>query len=177
MKKTFLIIVLSLIVGVTLYSQDNLFVSQSNSAVLRIAYINRDSIMAVIPQVETIEKELLKLEEDYKAEFVKMTKEYENKVKLYLERNKQMSEPIKLARQTEITELEARMSMYKKRYQEELLKQRTELYAPINEYVDKAIRRVCEREQITILFDQGQPLYMSAECIDLTPLVKTELGL
>ena len=177
MKKTFLIIVLSLLVGVTLYSQDNLSVSQSNSAVVRIAYINRDSIISVIPQVETIEKELSKLEEDYKAEFVKMTKEYENKVKLYLERNKQMSEPIKLARQTEITELEARMSMYKKRYQEELLKQRTELYAPINEYVDKAIRRVCEREQITILFDQGQPLYMSAECIDLTPLVKTELGL
>ena len=90
-------------VGVTLYSQDNLSVSQSNSVVVRIAYINRDSIIAQIPQVETIEKELFKLEEDYKAEFVKMTKEYENKVKLYLERNKQMSEPIKLARQTEIT--------------------------------------------------------------------------
>ena len=88
-----------------------------------------------------------------------------------------MSEPIKLARQTEITELEARMSMYKKRYLEELVKQRTELYAPINEYVDRAIRSICEREQITILFDQGQPLYMSAQCVDLTPLVKSELGL
>lgn len=177
MKKTFLIIVLSLLVGVTLYSQDNLSISQSNSDVVRIAYINRAEIVVSVPQVETIEKELLQLEKDYEAEFVKMTKEYENKVKSYLERNKQMSEPIKLARQTEITELEARMSMYKKRYQEELAKQRTELYAPINEYVDKAIRRVCEREQITILFDQGQPLYMSAQCVDLTPLVKTELGL
>jgi Skp family chaperone for outer membrane proteins len=106
-----------------------------------------------------------------------MTKEYDNKVKLYLERNKQMSEPIKLARQTEITELEARMAMYKKRYQEELAKQRAELYAPINEYIDKAIKYVCAREQITILFDQGQPLYMSAQCIDLTSLVKIELGL
>ena len=177
MKKTILIIVLSLIVGVTLYSQDNLSFSQFNSAVVRIAYINRDSIIAIIPQVTTIEKELSKLEEDYKAEFVKMTREYDNKVKSYLERNKQMSEPIKLARQTEITELEARMSMYKKRYQEELTKQRTELYAPINEYIDKAIRSVCEREQITILFDQGQPLYVSAQCVDLTPLVKAELGL
>lgn len=164
-------------VGVTLYSQDNLSVSPSNSAVMRIAYINRDSIISVVPQVETIEKELSKLEDDYTTEFVKMTKEYENKVKIYLERNKQMSEPIRLARQTEITELEGRMSMYKKRYQEELSKQRAELYAPINEYVDKAIRRVCEREQITILFDQRQPLYMSTQCVDLTPLVKIELGL
>ena len=47
----------------------------------------------------------------------------------------------------------------------------------INEYVEEAIRRVCEREQITILFDQGQPLYMSAQCVDLTSLVKVELGL
>lgn len=178
MKKIFLVIVLSLFVGgVTLYSQDSLSVLQSNSLVVRIAYINRADVVVSIPQVKTIEKELLKLEEDYVAEFVKMTKEYESKVKSYLEKNKQMSEPIKLARQTEITELEARMSMYKKRYQEELARQRAELYAPINEYVDNAIRRVCEREQITILFDQGQPIYMSAECVDLTPLVKTELGL
>lgn len=178
MKKTILIIVLSLFVGVTLYSQDSLYVSQTiDPAIVRIAYVNRTEIIAFVPQVKTIEKELLDLEADYNAEFVKMTKEYESKVKSYLEHNKQMSEPIKLARQTEITELEARMSMYKKRYLEELVKQRTELYAPINEYVDRAIRSICEREQITILFDQGQPLYMSAQCVDLTPLVKSELGL
>jgi outer membrane protein len=177
MKKIVLIIVLSLLLGVALYSQDNLSIVQSNSAVVRIAYLNRSSIEAVVPQVETIEKLLSQLKNDYEAEFVKMTKEYEGKVKSYLERNKQMSEPIKLARQTEITELEARMAMYKKRYHEELDKQRNELYAPINEYIDNAIRRVCEREQITILFDQGQPLYMSAQCVDLTSLVKAELGL
>ena len=100
---------LSLLLGVTLYSQDNLSILKPNSAVVRIAYINRDSIISLIPQVGTIEKELLKLEDDYKAEFVKMTKEYEGKVKSYLERNKQMSEPIKLARQTEITELEEKI--------------------------------------------------------------------
>ena len=178
MKKSFLIIVLSLFVGVTLYSQDSLSVLQAiNPVIVRIAYINRAEIVVSVPQVQVIEKELLELEEDYKAEFEKMAKEYESKVKSYLERNKQMSEPIKLARQTEITELEARMSMYKKRYQEELLKQRTELYVPINEHVDKAIRSICEREHITILFDQGQPLFMSAQCVDLTPLVKKELGL
>lgn len=177
MKKIILVIVLSFMVGVTLYSQDNLSIAQSNSQVVRIAYINRDSIVAAIPQVESIEKELSQLAKEYEVEFVKMTKEYESKVKSYLERNKQMSEPIKLARQTEITELEARMSMYKKRYQEELVKQRVELFAPINEYVDKIIRVVCQREQITILFDQGQPIYMSPQCIDLTPLVKAELGL
>lgn len=178
MKKTILIIVLSLFVGVTLYSQDSLSVFlSSNHSYVRIAYINKAEVVASVPQVKTIEKELLKLEDDYRAEFVKMTKEYESKVKSYLERSNQMSEPIKLARQTEITELETRMAMYKKRYQEELAKQRVELYAPINDYVDHAIRRICEREQITILFDQGQPLYMSAQCVDLTPLVKTELGL
>ena len=107
-------------VGVTLYSQDSHSVAQSNSEVVRIAYINRDSILVAIPQVEAIEKELSQLAKEYEVEFVKMTKEYESKVKSYLERNKQMSEPIKLARQTEITELEARMSMYKKRYQKAL---------------------------------------------------------
>ena len=48
MKKIILVIVLSFMVGVTLYSQDNLSVAQSNSQVVRIAYINRDSIVAAI---------------------------------------------------------------------------------------------------------------------------------
>ena len=106
-----------------------------------------------------------------------MSKEYERKVKAYLEKSNQMSEPIKLARQTEITELEARMDMYKKRYNEELNKHRAERFVHINQLIDNAIRTVCQREQVTILFDQAQPLYMSAQCIEITSLVKAELGL
>jgi Skp family chaperone for outer membrane proteins len=104
MKKTILIIVLSLLVGVTLYSQDS-------TSIVRIAYINRVDVFNSFPQVAAINKELKQLEADYEMEFINMSKEYERKVKAYLERSNQMSEPIKLARQTEITELEARMDM------------------------------------------------------------------
>ena len=69
------------------------------------------------------------------------------------------------------------MAMYKQRYKEEIKKQRDDLYAPINKLVDDTIRLVCEREKITILFDSAQPIYVSAQCVDLTPLVKAELGL
>lgn len=177
MKKTILIIVLSLLVGVTLYSQDTLSLLQHQSAVVRIAYINRADVFNSFPQVATINKELKQLEADYEIEFINMSKEYERKVKAYLEKSNQMSEPIKLARQTEITELEARMDMYKKRYSEELNKHRAERFVHINQLIDNAIRTVCQREQVTILFDQAQPLYMSAQCIEITSLVKAELGL
>jgi Skp family chaperone for outer membrane proteins len=63
-------------VGITLYSQDNLSVSQSNSEIVRIAYVNKAELLASIPQVGKIESELAQLEKDYEAEFVKMTKEY-----------------------------------------------------------------------------------------------------
>ena len=168
---------LSLFVGITLYSQEALS-SEQQPVVVRIAYINRADILANIPQVATINKELSQLEHDYETEFLKMTKEYENKVKTYLEKNKHMSDPIKLARQTEITELEACMSMYKLRYKEELARQKQEKFAPINQIIDEVIRLVCQREKVTILFDENQyPLYMSEQCIDITQLVKTELGL
>ena len=170
MKKTILIIVLSLLVGVTLYSQDS-------TSIVRIAYINRADVFNSFPQVAAINKELKQLEADYELEFINMSKEYERKVKAYLEKSNQMSEPIKLARQTEITELEARMDMYKKRYSEELEKYRTERFMHINQLIDDAIRTICQREQITILFDQAHPLYMSAKCVELTSLVKIELGL
>ena len=60
---------------------------------------------------------------------------------------------------------------------EELEKYRTERFMHINQLIDDAIRTICQREQITILFDQAQPLYMSAQCVELTSLVKIELGL
>ena len=65
MKKTILIIVLSLIVGVTLYSQDSLSVSQLNTSTVRIAYINKGELLALIPQIAKIETELAQLEDEY----------------------------------------------------------------------------------------------------------------
>lgn len=141
----------------------------------RIGYIDRSLLFSNMSEVVQVEAQLSQLNILYNTEYERMTTEYNAKVKDYMATSKSLSEPIKLARQAEITEYEERMALYKKRYTEELKKQTTLLWEPINSKVKKAIEQVAKAQGISIVLDQATPLYVSASCVDLLPFVKQEL--
>lgn len=143
----------------------------------KIGYLERSALYANMPEVSQVEAQLSQLNILYNTEYERMTTEYNAKVKAYLATSKSLSEPIKLARQAEITEYEERMALYKKRYTDEVKKQTTLLWAPINNKVKQAIETVAKAQGVSIVLDQATPLYVSASCVDLLPLVKQELGI
>lgn len=143
----------------------------------KIGYIDRTALLANMPEVAQVEAQLSQLNILYTKEYDRMTAEYNEKVKAYMATSKSLSEPIKLARQAEITEYEERMALYKKRYTEEIKKQTTLLWNPIHSKVKQAIETVAKAQGVSIVLDQATPLYVSASCMDLLPLVKQELGI
>ena len=143
----------------------------------KIGYIERTALLANMPEVAQVEAQLSQLNILYTKEYDRMTTEYNEKIKAYMATGKSLSEPIKLARQAEITEYEERMALYKKRYTDEVKKQTTLLWAPINNKVKQAIETVAKAQGVSIVLDQATPLYVSASCVDLLPLVKQELGI
>ncbi|HPW90028.1 MAG TPA: OmpH family outer membrane protein [Paludibacteraceae bacterium] len=143
----------------------------------KIGYIERTILFENMPEVSQVEAQLSQLNILYTKEYDRMTAEYNDKVKAYMATSKSLSEPIKLARQAEITEYEERMALYKKRYTEELKKQTALLWVPINNKVKQAIATVAKAQGVSIVLDQATPLYVSESCVDLLPLVKQELGL
>ena len=142
----------------------------------KIGYIDQSLLFSKMSEVSQVEAQLSQLNALYTAEYERMTTEYNVKVKDYIATSKSLSEPIKLARQAEITEYEERMAIYKKRYTEELKKQTTLLWEPIHKKVKKAIEKVAKDQTITVVLDHETPLYMSDSCVDLLPFVKQELG-
>ena len=88
-----------------------------------VGYVDQELIISELPQTKILEENLDSQTVVYEAEYAVMQKEYNQRVKQYIELNKQMSEPIKMARQAEITEYERRLVLYKQRYQE--LRQQT----------------------------------------------------
>ncbi len=147
------------------------------AAPLRIGYIYRDSIFRTMPETERIERELTSLRQEYKEEYDLMVRNYNKKVKAYIEKDRELNETIRLAHQAEITEMEKRIQQYKESYQNALDKYRTDAYEPLQKRLDDAIRQVAQEQEITILFDAATPLYTSPDCIDLTSHVITALGL
>lgn len=144
---------------------------------IKIGYINKQALINSIPAVIDLENKLKELKLTYEAEYTHMTNEYNKKVRDYIEANKSLSEPIKMARQTEIIEMEKRMVLYKERYTAELDKQRSIALSPILVQVDTAIKDVARELKISIVFDQNTPLYTDESCIDLMPIVKVRLQL
>ena len=149
-----------------------LFIQAQESC--KIGYIDRAALFTNMPEVSQVEAQLSQLNILYTKEYERMTTEYNDKVKAYMATSKSLSEPIKLARQAEITEYEERMAIYKKRYTEEIKKQTTLLWNPIHSKVKQAIAKT---QGISIVLDQATPLYVSESCMDLLPLVKQELGI
>ena len=150
--------------------------AQSDS-IVRIGYLNREAIVAELPQTKHLEKELDEQKNLFEKEYTIMQYEYNQKVKAYIENNKSMSEPIKLARQAEITEYEERLALYSQRYRKLLADQRAAGMNSINATMNNAISSVAQQLHLTIVFDQQTPLYTNSSCVDITDDVKQELGL
>ena len=154
----------------------SLFLTSQAQEQFRIGYIDHSLLFSKMSEVSQVEAQLSQLNALYTAEYERMTSEYNGKDKDYIAISKSLSEPIKLARQAEITEYEERMAIYKKRYTEELKKQTSILWEPIYKQVKKTIEKVAKEQFVTVVLDQETPLYMSESCVDLLPFVKQELG-
>lgn len=142
---------------------------------IRIAYIDKQAVIQMMPEKADIDTKLSGMTAQFESEYQRMTNEYNLKVRDYLKENKELSEPIRLARQAEITESEERAAIYKLRYTTELEKQRSTLWAPVMERMQEAIKSVAQENNITVVLDHGTPVYLAPSCMDITQLVIDKL--
>ena len=68
----------------------------------KLGYINSESIIQLMPEIETIKKTVDELSATWEKELLKMREEYSTKIKEFQEREKTMSEAIREVRITEI---------------------------------------------------------------------------
>jgi len=110
---------------------------------------------------------------------VKMREEYYAKIKEFQDKQATMPESIKQARQSEIGEMEQRISTFNQTAQTDLQKKSQELFAPVIEKVKKAINEVGSENGFIYIFDLSSQsiIYQSPKSNDVTPLVKKKLGL
>lgn len=171
MKKVLFPIFALLMASLTFAQQQDSTAVALAAPTIKIGYIDREVVVSSLDAVKEARQKISQLKNDYEAEFASMTKNYNQKVKQYLETKNSIPEAVKLARQTEITEMESMISLFKQRYSADIEARTKELVAPHYKSVDDAIAAVAKIMNITIVFDAGQPLYVSDICIDMTQYV------
>ena len=145
----------------------------------KLGYINSESIIQLMPEIETIKKTVDELSATWEKELLKMREEYSTKIKEFQEREKTMSEAIREVRITEIQELESRITTTQQTAVANIQKKQQELFTPVIEKVKKAINDVGTEGSFTYIFDTSSQviLYQSPKANDVTPLVKKKLNI
>jgi len=165
LKKIALVILCSLPIG--LMAQD------------KLGHLNTQEIISIMPEVQTVQTALGDLQTQWENELLKMREEYYAKIQEYQEKQATMPESIKEARQSEIVEMEQRITTFSQQASADLQRKQQELFEPIIEKVRKAINEVGAENNYTYIFDLSMQsiIYNSPKSNDITALVKKKLNL
>jgi len=146
---------------------------------VKLGHVNSQEILSAMPERVTIEKTIKDLQDQWEKEMTKMREEYYAKIKEFQDKQATMPESIKQARQSEIAELEQRISTFQQTASTDLGKKQQELFTPVIDKVKKAINEVEAENGYLYLFDLSTQgiIYQSPKSNDVTPLVKKKLGL
>lgn len=144
----------------------------------KFGYINSAELLQAMPEIKKANADAEAYAKTFQEQLQTMGKEYETKVQAYQASEKTMSDAVKEVKVKEIQDLQARIEGFNQSAQEKVGKKKEELYKPILEKADKAIKDVAKEKGFDYVFDTSSNVLLYAkESDDILPLVKTKLGI
>ena len=147
----------------------------------KIAVVNSQELFNLLPEKATAEAQLKTLSDKYHAEYELLRGEFDKKYADYqtVAADASMPETIKDRRIQELQESDKKMRDFERRAADDIAAQREALTKPISDKIQAAIRTAGERGGYDLVLDTAvTPVaYTGPNTIDITPMVKTLLGL
>lgn len=146
---------------------------------LKFGNVNSQQIFELMPEKATAEKTLVEVSKKYEDEYKKLQDEFNKKYTDFQALAADTPQSIKDRRMQELQENQTKIQNFQQMASQDLQKQQETLLAPITEKLQKAIQAVGAENGFTYIFDLSIPavVYSGAPSQDITPLVKTKLGL
>jgi outer membrane protein len=169
MKKLFKVALIALCI----LTAGNLAKAQS-----KIGYINFQAVVSQMPEAKTIKAQLDIYSKQFTDELSAMNTEYQSKVKAYQAGLATMTDATRTAKETELQDLQKRMSDYNTTAQQKFDEKTNELSKPLIDKVRAAINEAAKEKGYNYVFDTGSTqLLVLPDADDLMVPVKTKLGL
>lgn len=169
MKKIMLLIVLA---GMAFVKAD---------AQARIAYVDTEYILDMLPEYRSAQKQLDQLSEDWQKEVEKRQAAVDKMYRDFQAEQVLLTEDLRKKREQEIKEKEKELKEYRTQkfgYEGELFKKRQELIKPIQDRVFEAVQKVAKQSALDFIFAKSSELIMlySNAKYDKSDEVLAELG-
>lgn len=143
----------------------------------KFGVINTQELIQALPEVKSVSEQMEAATKKYEDEFAKLQEEMNKKFEEFQQLDENTPSTIKDRRTQELQEIDAKIQRFRETAQQDLQRQNQQLMAPIQEKVLKAIQSVGAEGNYTFIFENVQPIYVGTDVTDVTPIVKTRLGL
>ena len=143
----------------------------------KFGVVNTESVVSALPEYK-------EMQATYEAAAKKLQDENDNlREKVQKELNEYQTIPedtpnsIKERRTQELQELDQKIQQFSLNAQNELQQTQQRLLQPIMERVRTAIQTVGQEGSFTMIFENTMPVYTGTDAVDVTPQVRTKLGI
>lgn len=146
---------------------------------VKIGVIDLDAIVKDAPETAEAQKQLQDAQTKYQGDLQKLQEEAQ---KAFDEYNKLKADPATPAailerHEKSLGEMQQKIQTHAQTYDNDLQQQQYQLMAPIYDKIQKAAQAVGQEKGLTIIIPAAAAVYMSADVVDVNPLVKAKLGI
>jgi outer membrane protein len=164
----------ALVIIVTFAGQD--VVAQN----FKFGHINRNELIQAMPEFDSARVKLEKLSTELQNTAELLQVELNNKYETYLKESKNLTDLVKQTKEQEIQDAQKRLSDFQTNAQTQLQEKQVELFNPVTEKADKAIKEVGKENGFIYVFDLSQNViayFDEAKSTNIMALAKAKLGL
>ena len=144
----------------------------------KLGRINSQEVMLAMPETAEMQTKLQAVAKDWEENLELINVEFNNKLQEFQKNLNSMSDAARQIKEKDLNDLRQRGTEMQQMAQQDLARQEQELMTPIIEKAQNAIQPVSKAGGFTAIFETGSLVYFDeTTLIDITPLVKKELGI
>lgn len=146
---------------------------------VKMGYINSNEVMMLMPEVSDVEKQIAELNEKNQKYLEQMANEIQTKATKYEQERETLTESIRKATEDELNSMYSRYQTTQQTMAQDAQAQQMKLIEPLREKLLAAIDAVAKKNNLYFVFDlaSGGVVYKSDKAVDVTSMVKKELGI
>jgi outer membrane protein len=156
-----------------------LFVGNFAKAQAKIGYVNFDDIVRLMPEFKTAQTTIDGYQKQFIDQLTAMNTEYTTKGKEYQAQQATMTDAIRTAKQTELADIQKRMTDYQENARQQVEAKTNELLKPITDKVKDAVTAVAKEKGYTFVYNSSQTqslVIVAPDGDDITAATKLKLG-
>ena len=164
--------------GLTLLAVAMLGISTASAQ--NMARINFQEVVVAMPEFEQAQKNLELFGRDLQDQMEQIVVEFNNKMADFEKNQATMAASVKQMKQQELQQLQQRYNEFQQIAQQDMQKKEAELIEPVQKKAQDAVNKIAKANGYIVVFNTAVPslvYFDEAQLVDITPLVKKELGI